>query len=229
MIRLTALGHACFMMETAEHRIIFDPWLSDNPEAAIAADEVSVDAILASHGHSDHLGDAIDIAIREDAPIIGPYELCMYCQRHGAAVEPMHIGGCRQFAFGRVRLTLALHGSAVIHEDHIEYTGPACGFMVGADERNVYYAGDTGIFGDMALIGEMTSIDVAILPIGDNFTMGPDDAVRAARMLNPDTVIPMHYSAFDVIEQDPHAFADRLAEADIDCIVLRPGDRTELP
>lgn len=228
MIKLSALGHACFMLETGDHSIIFDPWLSGNPEATLSPDEVAVDAILASHGHSDHLGDAIEIATRLDVPVIGPYELCMYCQRNGAAVEPMHIGGGRRFEFGHVRLTLALHGSAVIHEDLIEYTGPACGFVITAGGHTVYYAGDTGLFGDMALIGEATDLDVAILPIGDNFTMGPDDAVRAAKMLGAETVVPMHYSAFDIIEQDPHAFADRLAAEGIDCTVLEPGETMEL-
>jgi len=229
MLKLTALGHSCFMLATAEHSIIFDPWLSENPEAAISADEVSVDAILVSHGHSDHLGDAVDIATRLDVPIIAPYELCMYCGRHGAEVMPMHIGGGREFEFGHVKLTLALHGSAVISDDLIEYTGPACGFVVTVDGRSIYYAGDTGIFGDMALIGELAPIDVAILPIGDNFTMGPDDALKAAEMLGAATVIPMHYSAFDIIEQDPQAFADRLAERGIECVVLKPGEQTELP
>ena len=228
MLKLTALGHACFMLETAEHSVIFDPWLSENPEAAVSQEEVSVDAILVSHGHSDHLGDAVEIATRLGVPIIGPYELCMYCARHGAEVAPMHIGGGRQFDFGHVRLTLALHGSGVIHDELIEYTGPACGFVLTAADRIVYYAGDTGIFGDMALIGEMNDIDVAILPIGDNFTMGPDHALRAAEMLRAKTVVPMHYSAFDVIEQDPHAFAERLAERGIDCTVLKPGEQMQL-
>ncbi|MFO8082616.1 MAG: metal-dependent hydrolase [Armatimonadota bacterium] len=228
MITLKALGHACFILDTGNHSIIFDPWLSENPEAAISADEVSVDAVLPSHGHSDHLGDTIDIARRLDVPIIGPYELCMYCQRQGVEVIPMHIGGGRQFDFGHVQLTLALHGSAVITEDLIEYTGPACGFIITVGDTTVYYAGDTGIFGDMALIGEMNSIDVAVLPIGDNFTMGPDSAVRAAQMLGAKSVVPMHYSAFDVIEQDPHAFADRLAELGIDCAVLKPGEQMDV-
>lgn len=228
MIRLTALGHTCFTLATDQHSIIFDPWLEGNPDAAMSPDDVSVDAILVSHGHSDHLGDAIGISTRLGVPIIGAFELCMYCQRHGAAVEPMHIGGGRDFDFGHVRLTPALHGSAVIHDDFIEYTGPACGFVVTTGGQTVYYAGDTGIFGDMALIGEMTAPDVAMLPIGDNFTMGPDDAVRAAQMLGAKTVVPMHYSAFEIIQQDPHAFADRLAEHDIDCIVLKPGEQAEI-
>ncbi|MGI5818225.1 MAG: metal-dependent hydrolase [Armatimonadota bacterium] len=228
MIKLTAQGHTCFTLETDEHSLIFDPWLSENPEAAISPEEVSADAILVSHGHSDHLGDAIEIAARLDVPILGAYELCMYCQRHGVAVEPMHIGGGRQFEFGHVRLTTATHGSAVIHDDLVEYTGPACGFVVSAGGRVVYYAGDTGLFGDMALIGEIIDIDVAILPIGDNFTMGPDDAVRAAQMLDPKVVVPMHYSAFEIIQQDPQQFADRLAALEINCTVLAPGEYTEL-
>lgn len=216
------------MITSDEGTVIFDPWLSENPEAAIAPEDVEADAILASHGHSDHLGDAIDIATRLGIPIIGPYELCMYCERHGAQVEPMHIGGGRDFDFGYVKLTQAWHGSAVIEEDHIEYTGPPCGFVVTIDERTVYYSGDTGLFGDMALIGDMNELHVAVLPIGDNFTMGPDDALRAAQMLDAEMVVPMHYSAFDVIQQDPYAFADRLKAHGINCVVLKPGEETDI-
>lgn len=228
MITLTALGHTCFTLETPTHSLIFDPWLAENPEAVIPPDEVEVDAILVSHGHSDHLGDAIEIATRLEVPIHGAYELCMYCQRQGAAVEPMHIGGGRQFDFGHLRLTPATHGSAVIHDDHIEYTGPACGFVVTAEGTTIYYAGDTGLFGDMALLGEIIDIDLAILPIGDNFTMGPEDAVRAAQMLDPAVVVPMHYSAFEIITQDPQAFADDLAACNIECVVLEPGEELQL-
>ncbi len=228
MPTLKALGHACFTLSSQEHSIIFDPWLAENPEAVVTPEEVEVDAILASHGHSDHLGDAIAIAKRLEVPIIAPYELAMYCERFGCQTAPMHIGGGAEFDFGYVKLTQAFHGSAVITDDLIEYTGPPCGFLVTMDEATVYYAADTGLFSDMELIGEINDLAGAILPIGDNFTMGPDDALIAAGMLDADVVIPMHYSAFDVIQQDPEAFAMRLDEIGIECVVLRPGQEMEI-
>ncbi|MFP3904380.1 MAG: metal-dependent hydrolase [Armatimonadota bacterium] len=227
-MQLEALGHACFVLSHEGHSVIFDPWLAENPEASTAPEDVDVDAILVSHGHSDHLGDAIPIAKRLGAPIIGTYELCMYCQRHGASVEPMHIGGGRQFDFGHVKLTLALHGGGVIEDDHIEYTGPPCGFLVTMGDQTLYYAADTGLFGDMRLIGQHNDLDAAVLPIGDNFTMGPEDAFRAAEMLEVPVVVPMHFSAFEVIQQDVVAFAAGLDELGIRPLVLHPGDKGEI-
>jgi L-ascorbate metabolism protein UlaG (beta-lactamase superfamily) len=228
MATIRSLGHACYTLSANGKTIVFDPFLTGNPEAICTAEELQVDAILPSHGHSDHLGDTIALATRLRAPVIGVYELCMYCARHGCEVEPLHIGGSRAFDFGRVKLTMATHGSAVVGEDLIEYTGPPCGFLVTMGEVTVYFAGDTGLFGDMKLIGDTTKVDVAILPIGDNFTMGPHDALLAAEMINPALVIPTHYSAFDVIRQDAAAFAAELATMDIACRVLRPGEQIEV-
>ena len=228
MARITSLGHACFTFSNESQTLLFDPWLSGNPEAVCSADEVHADAILVTHGHSDHLGDAIAVAKRLSCPIIAAYELCMYCARHGCEVEPMHIGGARQFDFGMVKLTPALHGSAVITDTLIEYTGPAVGFIVTLDEITLYFAGDTGLFGDMKLIGELYEPQVAILPIGDNFTMGPRDAVVAAEMIRPRIVIPSHYSAFEIIQQDPESFARSIETEGIACRILRPGETTEI-
>jgi len=224
---IRSLGHACFTAGDGQHTVIFDPFLTDNPEAVVKPKEVQVDAVLPSHGHSDHLGDAIPIARRLGVPIIAPYELAMYCQRHGAEVVPLHIGGGADLPFGRVKLTFATHGSAVVSDDLIEYTGPPCGFLVTMSGQTVYYAGDTGLFGDMRLIGETTSIDVAILPIGDHFTMGIDDAVRAAGLLQPRAVVPTHYSAFEPIRKNPREFAQRVESLGIRCEVLAPGQEAE--
>lgn len=228
MVTITYLGHACFTMENGKHSIIVDPFLTGNPEAATQADKIKVDAILASHGHGDHLGDAVAIAKRLKVPIIAPYELAMYCQRQGTDVHPMHIGGSYQFPFGRVKLTQALHGSAVVGET-IEYTGHPCGFIIQMGGKTVYYAGDTGLFGDMALLGKLHPLDVALLPIGDNFTMGISDAVEATKMLNPAVVIPIHYGAFPIIKQDPHQFEKEVsAKTSARCVVLRPGEKLEM-
>lgn len=228
MISVRSLGHACFGLTDGKHTVVFDPFFEGNPDAVIGADEVKADALLVSHGHSDHLGDAIPISKRTGALIVAPYELAMYCQRKGAKVHPLHIGGARQFEFAWVKLVMATHGSAVVEESLIEYTGPPCGFVVKMGGRTVYYAGDTGLFGDMRLIGERHKPDVAILPIGDNFTMGVEDAVEAAKLIRAAVVIPMHYHAFDVIVQDPERFSSLVAAQGLKCVVLAPGESYEV-
>ncbi len=222
MPTIKSLGHSCFTLSDGAHSVIFDPFLKGNPEAICGPEDVQVDAVLPSHGHSDHLGDTIEIATRLGCPVIAAFEMCMYCARFGCEVAALHIGGGRTFDFGSVRLTQATHGSAVIGEKLNEYTGPAVGFLVDMGGAKVYFAGDTGLFGDMALIGE-EGLDLAVLPIGDCFTMGPRDALRAAALLRPKLVIPTHYSAFDVIRQDAGVFAAELSRQGIRCEVLQPG------
>jgi len=228
MPRLKALGHACFILSAGERRVIFDPWLAENPEAACGPDDVEADAILVTHGHDDHLGDAISISKRLGVPVIAPYELTLYCGRFGCPTVPLQIGGGEQFEFGHVKLTQALHTSTVVRGDEVEYVGMPCGFIVTMGGAAVYHAGDTGVFGDMRLLGQLHDLRAAILPIGDKWTMGPSDALVAAEMLNADLVVPMHYGTFEGIEQDVNRFAEGLRARNIMCVVLKPGEEVEI-
>ncbi|HEX6972277.1 MAG TPA: metal-dependent hydrolase [Limnochordia bacterium] len=223
-MQLRFLGHACFEVGVGGKRLLFDPFLSGNPLAPVAPDQLDVDYILLTHGHGDHVGDTIAIARRTGAIVIAPFELASYCRQQGANVHEMHIGGAFMFPFGRVKLTPAWHGSAVVTDEQIIYTGNPCGYLIEAEGKVLYNAGDTGLFGDMRLIGERHRIDVALLPIGDNFTMGPDDAAYAARLLRARTVIPMHYDTFERIKQDPERFAAALRPEGIAVQILRPGE-----
>jgi len=227
MLRVTFQGHSCFTITDGKSNIIIDPFLKGNPKAKAKPDEMKVDAVLLTHGHSDHLGDGIEIAKANKAQLIAPFELAMFCQSKGASVHPMHIGGSHDFPFGRVTLTIAHHGSGWVDGDTIIYLGNPCGFVIRMEGKNVYHAGDTGLFYDMKLIGELYPLDLALLPIGDNFTMGPREALKAAELLSPKMVIPMHYNTFDLIAQNPQAFLSRLPGA-IGGKILEVGDSYEL-
>ncbi len=205
-MKITYLSHSCFLIETGPHRLLIDPFLSGNPKAPLTPEAVKCDTILISHGHNDHVGDAVAIAKRNGATIVGTYELAVFCSKQGVSkVHPMNIGGSHRFPFGTVKLTLAHHSAGYQAGDgHFHYLGDPYGFLIGAEGRTVYHSGDTALFLDMQLIGQMNRIDVALLPIGDNFTMGVDDAVKAVEFLQPRIVVPMHYALPEVaLKLDP--------------------------
>jgi L-ascorbate metabolism protein UlaG (beta-lactamase superfamily) len=221
--RICWLGHACLLLESDGRRILIDPFLTHNPAAAATADKVPADFILVSHGHSDHVGDTIDIAKRTGATVICNYEISLWLEKQGLkSVHGQQHGGSHAFPFGRVKLTLAFHGSML--PDGSNGGNPA-GFLVSLnDGKKVYDAADTGLFGDMRLIGE-EGIDLAVLPIGDNYTMGPDDALRAVKLLQPRKVLPIHYNTWPLIAQDAEAWAARVRkETQAQPVVLKPGE-----
>jgi L-ascorbate metabolism protein UlaG (beta-lactamase superfamily) len=220
--KITWLGHATQSLETGGYKILVDPYLSENPSASTGPEQVQPDFILLSHGHFDHIGDTIEIARRTGAMVITNFELANYLGEHGLQTHAQHIGGGHQHPFGYLKLTLALHGSG-LPDGH--YGGNPAGFLLNTlDGEKVYLACDTGLFGDMRLIGE-EGIDLATLPIGDNFTMGPDDALRAVKFIQPKHVIPVHYDTWGLIAQDAQAWAQRVqAETQTAVHVLKPGE-----
>jgi L-ascorbate metabolism protein UlaG (beta-lactamase superfamily) len=230
MARLTWHGHSCFSLETdAGLHLLLDPWLDDNPMADIGADDVSeLDFMLCSHGHYDHFADAIAIARRTGASLIGIYELVSFAKSQGvSSTYALNIGGGQHFPFGRVKMTPAVHSGTIHGDETGRYTTLAGGFWIHLKPKSgetggtrVYHAGDTALTSDMQLL--KGKVDIALLPIGDTFTMGPVDAVRAVEMIAPAVVIPMHYNTFDAIRQDPADFARRVGDL-ADVVILEPG------
>lgn len=224
MMEIRYLGHSAFALEVGGKRLLFDPFLDGNPKSPVKAEEVEADAILLTHGHQDHMGDAIAIAKRTGALIVANHEIATYCERQGVAnVHGMNHGGAFKFDFGYVKMTIAWHSSSIETEQGTIYGGNPGGYVLRAGGVTLYNAGDTALFRDMELIGEQFPLDVALLPIGDNFTMGPVDAAHAVGLLKPRYVIPMHYNTFPVIEQDPEAFARLAAKAGAEAVILAPG------
>ncbi|HUN23837.1 MAG TPA: metal-dependent hydrolase [Anaerolineales bacterium] len=223
-IQLTYFGHSAFQLQIEGVTLLVDPFFTGNPLASVTADQVHPDVILLSHGHGDHVGDAIGIAKRTGALLIANFEIATWAEKHGAPkTHPQHIGGGWQYDFGHVKLTPALHGSTLPDGAN----GGAAGgiFITTPSGYRIYFAGDTALFSDMALIAE-DGIDLAILPIGDNFTMGPKDALKAIqRYLKPRLVLPVHYNTWGYILQDPRSFQQQVESATATRILpLAPGD-----
>lgn len=221
-MRLTYLGHSAFLIESNDgHRILIDPYLDGNPLAPVKAAEIKADYIVLTHAHGDHLGDSFKIADKATTVFICVSELARIISQKGFNAHAMHIGGSHEFAFGRVKFTIAHHGSCTLDGT---YAGPAAGVLISIDGENVYHCGDTGLFLDMKLIGELNPIGIMLVPIGDNFTMGIDDAAKAVEFVRPKICIPMHYNTFPMIKADPVEFREKVERLGFACKILRPGE-----
>ncbi|SES07422.1 L-ascorbate metabolism protein UlaG, beta-lactamase superfamily [Gracilibacillus ureilyticus] len=226
-MKISYHGQSVVKIVTEEYTILIDPFITDNSLCDLKAEDENPDVILLTHGHNDHVGDTISIAERSNCLIVAPNELAVYMESRGLNAHPMHIGGAHEFDFGKVKYTPAFHGSVFTDENGEKiYGGMPGGILFYAEEKTVYHAGDTALFSDLKLIGDMNDIDLAFLPIGDNFTMGPDDALLAAEWVKAKKVVPIHYNTFPLIEQDGDAFARNVKPGE--GIALQPGESITL-
>lgn len=226
-ISLTWLGHATWMIDIGDQKILLDPFITDNPAAPVKTEEVTADAILISHGHFDHVADAAAIANKNDATVVAIYEIASwFSQNHGVKnTIGMNIGGQTKLDSCTVKMTNAIHSSQL--PDGSDGGNPA-GFVVSAEGKNIYFACDTALFSDMQLIGKQ-GIDLAVVPIGDLFTMGIQDSIEAIKLINPKQVLPTHFNTWPPIEQDSAAWAELVkSKTSAQPLVLQPGEQHEL-
>lgn len=222
-MKISYHGHSFVKIETNGKTIVIDPFITGNDLTDVTVDELHPDVIIVTHGHSDHIGDTVQLAKANNSLVIANFELSTYLGWQGLNTHGMHIGGAYEFDFGKVKLTPAFHGTGLMTENkEIIYLGMPAGILFMAEGKTIYHSGDTALFSDMKLIAKRHPIDVAFLPIGDNFTMGPEDAALAAEFLQPKTVVPMHYNTFPPIKQDPHKFVKMLDDGVGK--VLHPGE-----
>lgn len=221
-IRILFHGHSAFQIECENWNILIDPFITGNPVATVDAESLEPTHIILTHGHGDHLGDTIEIAKRTGAMVITTFEVANYLKDRGLEnIADLGIGGGRNFDFGRVKCTIAHHGSAAPDGT---YMGAAAGALIFIGGRTLYHSGDTALTMDMKLLGEMYSIDVAMLPIGDNYTMDVTDAVKAVEFVDPKIAIPMHYDTFPVVQADPEKFREGVEAQGKQAVILKPGE-----
>jgi L-ascorbate metabolism protein UlaG (beta-lactamase superfamily) len=226
--KLTWLGHSTFRLETGGKTIYIDPWVMGNPACPENEKQVrKADALICTHGHFDHIGDAVAIAKEHNPTVVGIFELATWMGKKGAkTVSPMNKGGSQTVGPVRVTMTHAVHSCGIQEDDgSIIYGGEACGYVIELESGiKIYHAGDTGVFSDMAIIRDLYEPDIAILPIGDHFTMGPREAAYAAHLLRPKFVIPMHWGTFPLLTGTPRDFKRQLREAGCEMVELKPGE-----
>ena len=227
-VKITWLGHAAFLLE-AEKTVLIDPFISGNPMAPLSPEELNPEIIAVTHGHRDHLGDTIEIGKRTGCRIISIHEVANYIKSKGVFAEGMNKGGTVYVEGIALTMTAALHSSSIEASGFSFDGGCPAGFIICIGGHSIYHAGDTWVFGDMQLIGELYEPELALLPIGDRFTMGIKEALKAVELIRPKIVVPMHYSTFDIIKQDPEEFK-RAVEAKVDTkvIIMKPGESIEL-
>jgi L-ascorbate metabolism protein UlaG (beta-lactamase superfamily) len=230
-LSITWLGHATFIITTpGGKRIVTDPWLEGNPRCPPDRRRIDkADVILLSHGHSDHSADVVPVARATNAPIVAIHELAVWLERKGLQnTKGMSIGGTQSVAGLEISMTPAIHSSSVVENGVIVYLGEPAGFVVRMENgKSFYFAGDTALFGDMRLIGEMYQPEIAFLPIGDHYTMGPDAAARACQLLAVRQVVPMHYGTFPVLTGTPERLKQLVGPFGVDVLVLQPGETAQ--
>jgi L-ascorbate metabolism protein UlaG (beta-lactamase superfamily) len=227
-MRLTYFGHSAFLLQAGGVRFAFDPYLRENPHGSVDPATVPCDYVLCSHAHDDHIADALELARLHRAQLVAPYELAGYFAQQGAETIDLMPGGGVNFPWGRIQMTPAVHSSSLeLPNGETRAMGVAAGYVVRAENRSIYHAGDTALFSDMQLIAR-GGLDLALLPIGDFYTMGPDDAVEAVKLLRPRLTVPMHYNSNSRIKTDPQAFAIAVQRAGYEARVLAAGEKIEL-
>lgn len=220
-MKFTYYGHAAFTLSDGNTTVLVDPFISDNPWTTVCPTDIACQYIFISHAHDDHYGDAEAIAKAQHATIISTAEVAGKASKAGCNAHAMHVGGCVSMPFGKVRLTPAFHGSGIAG-------GLACGMLIELGGKRIYYAGDTGLFSDMKLLNRFGPIDCAILPIGDNFTMGIEDAALAASWIAPNFVIPVHYQTWPIIDTDPESYKQQTeSQYHIPVHIVAPGTTYE--
>ncbi len=225
-MKVTYYGQSCFLIELQGKKILFDPFITPNELAKdINADDIEADYILVSHGHADHTADLVPIASRTGATVVASFEIVDWLSKRGiTAAHPMNLGGSWNFDFGKVKMVYAAHSNSLPDGT---YAGTAAGFIITAGSKTIYYAGDTALTYEMKLTGELYAVDLAFLPLGDNFTMGVDDAVIASKFVNTNTVIGMHYDTFGFIKIDKEAAIEKFATAGVKLNLIEIGASQE--